>query len=71
MEEDSNYSLVIINGEKRDFGECDVEIKNKTVEPRVSIRGEIARTYLLLILAEGSSQRKPGSSSIHGTKVTL
>jgi len=44
----SNYSMAIINGEKRDFGECDVEIKNKKVEPRESIRGEIARTYLYM-----------------------
>jgi len=35
----------IINGEKREFGKCDVEIKNKKVEPKESIRGEIARTY--------------------------
>ena len=40
--------MAIINGEKRDFGECDVEIKNKKIEPRESIRGEIARTYLYM-----------------------
>ena len=44
----SNYSMAIINGEKREFGKCDVEIKNKKVEPKESIRGEIARTYLYM-----------------------
>jgi len=40
--------MEIINGEKRKFGKCDVEIKNKKVEPKESIRGEIARTYLYM-----------------------
>ena len=44
----SNYSMAIINGEKREFGECDVEIKSRKVEPREEIRGEIARTYLYM-----------------------
>ena len=44
----SNYSMSIIPGEVRDFGKCDVEIKNKKVEPREEIRGEIARTYLYM-----------------------
>ena len=44
----SNYSMAIIKGEKREFGKCDVEIKNKKVEPREDIRGEIARTYLYM-----------------------
>ena len=44
----SNYSMAIINGEKRDFGKCDVEIKNKKIEPRESVRGEIARTYMYM-----------------------
>ncbi|SVC30834.1 uncharacterized protein METZ01_LOCUS283688, partial [marine metagenome] len=44
----SNYSMAIIKGEKREFGKCDVEIKNKKVEPREEIRGEIARTYLYM-----------------------
>ena len=44
----SNYSMAIISGEKREFGECDIEIDNKTVEPKESIRGEIARTYLYM-----------------------
>ena len=42
----SNYSMAIIKGEKREFGKCDVEIKNWNVESREEIRGEITRTYL-------------------------
>ena len=44
----SNYSMAIIKGEKREFGKCDVEITNNKVEPRKSIRGEIARTYMYM-----------------------
>jgi deoxyribonuclease-1 len=44
----SNYSMVIIEGEKRDFGKCDVEIKSREMEPREEIRGKIARTYLYM-----------------------
>jgi len=44
----SNYSMAIIEGEKREFGKCDVEIKSRKVEPREEIRGEIARTYLYM-----------------------
>ena len=44
----SNYSMAISKGEKREFGKCDVEIKSLKVEPKESIRGEIARTYLYM-----------------------
>jgi len=44
----SNYSMAIIEGEKREFGICDVEIKSRKVEPKESIRGEIARTYIYM-----------------------
>jgi deoxyribonuclease-1 len=44
----SNYSMAIINGEKREFGKCDVEIENKKVEPKENIRGDIARTNLYM-----------------------
>jgi endonuclease I len=37
--------MEMILGEKREFGDCDVEIENKKVEPRPEIRGDIARTY--------------------------
>ena len=36
----------IINEEKRECDKCDVEIKNKKVEPKKSISGEITRNYL-------------------------
>ena len=44
----SNYSMAIIEGEKREFGKCDVEINSRKIEPREEIRGEIARTYLYM-----------------------
>ena len=40
--------MAIIKVEKREFSKCDVEIKKKKVEPRESIRGEIARTYMYM-----------------------
>ena len=44
----SNYQIGEIDGEKREFGKCDIEIKNKKVEPAPKIRGDIARTYLYM-----------------------
>ncbi|MCK5525454.1 MAG: endonuclease [Thiomargarita sp.] len=45
----SNYPPVAsIAGEKRDFGECDVEIKGKKFEPPLDKRGDIARAYLYM-----------------------
>lgn len=37
----------MIEGEKREFGACDIEIDTETgrVEPCPAIRGDIARTY--------------------------
>ena len=46
----SNYQIAIINGENREFGECDIEIKNNKVEPNEKIRGNIARTYMYMEL---------------------
>ena len=40
----SNYTMAIIEGEKREFGKCDVDIKSRKLEPKESIRGETART---------------------------
>ena len=40
--------MTIIVGEKREYGECDVEIKKGKFEPREEIRGEIARTYMYM-----------------------
>ena len=44
----SNYPMTIIEGEERQFGKCDVEIKRGKVEPRDEVRGEIARTYMYM-----------------------
>ena len=44
----SNYSMAIIPGEAREFGQCDVEIGGRKVEPRPAIRGDIARTYMYM-----------------------
>lgn len=44
----SNYQIGEIDGEVREFGKCDIEIKNKKVEPASKIRGDIARTYLYM-----------------------
>ena len=43
-----NYSMAIIQGQKRELGQCDIEIKNRKVEPKKSIREEIARIYLYM-----------------------
>jgi deoxyribonuclease I len=42
----SNYQMGLVPGEDREFGSCDVEIKDRTFEPRPEIRGDIARIYL-------------------------
>ena len=44
----SNYAMALFPGEPREFGSCDVEIKDKKIEPRPEIRGDIARTYLYM-----------------------
>jgi len=44
----SNYSFGMIPGEKREFGECDMEIENRKVEPPPEVRGNIARTYFYM-----------------------
>ena len=44
----SNYQIDIIKGEVREFGQCDIEIKNKKVEPSEKIRGDIARIYMYM-----------------------
>ena len=47
-EKRSNFSMTMIEGEKREFGECDIEIRINKIEPRESIRGDIARTYMYM-----------------------
>ena len=44
----SNYIFGEINGEDREYGGCDFELENKTVEPKESIRGDIARSYFYM-----------------------
>lgn len=44
----SNYAMALLDGEVREFGACDVEIRDKQIEPRPGIRGNIARTYFYM-----------------------
>ncbi|WP_114332943.1 endonuclease [Marinobacter litoralis] len=46
----SNYKFGVISGEPRAYGHCDVEIdfKERVVEPRPEVRGQIARTYFYI-----------------------
>ncbi len=46
----SNFKFGMIDGEKRAYGQCDVEIgfKAKRAEPKPSIRGDIARIYFYM-----------------------
>ncbi len=41
----SNYSFAMIPGEKREFGQCDMEIADRSAEPPGYVRGNIARIY--------------------------
>ena len=42
----SNKKFGTINKERRKFGECNLEIGKLYIEPRDSIKGDIARTFL-------------------------
>ena len=46
----SNFKFGMIEGEKRNYGACDIEIdfKAKRAEPREAIRGDIARIYFYM-----------------------
>jgi deoxyribonuclease-1 len=44
----SNYNFGIVSGEVRKYGKCDIEIKNRAVEPNSIIRGDIARIYFYM-----------------------
>ncbi|MDO9528639.1 MAG: endonuclease [Syntrophales bacterium] len=44
----SNYPYGIIPGEKREFGNCDMEIEDRKAEPPPEKRGDIARTYFYM-----------------------
>jgi deoxyribonuclease-1 len=43
----------MISGERREFGDCDMEIdsKKKRAEPPEGVRGDIGRTYLYMASA--------------------
>jgi len=45
-----------IDGEKREYGECDFEISNKPklAEPAENIHGDIARTWLYMYMTYGA-----------------
>ena len=40
--------MAIIEGEKREFKNCDLELKNNKEEPTESIRVDIVRTYIYM-----------------------
>lgn len=46
----SNYRFGMLQGEPRGYGQCDVEVdfKQRTVEPRPEVRGQIARIYFYI-----------------------
>ncbi|MBE0362129.1 deoxyribonuclease I [Pseudoalteromonas ulvae UL12] len=46
----SNYKFTIIDGENREYGNCDFEVdfEQDTVEPPEVVMGNIARTYLYM-----------------------
>ena len=44
----SNYSMDMIPGEIRNYGDCDIEIESRKVEPTEGVRGNVARTYLYM-----------------------
>ena len=44
----SNYSFAMISGEKRAFGNCDMEIEGRKAEPPPDKRENIARTYFYM-----------------------
>ncbi|NOT57901.1 MAG: endonuclease I [Deltaproteobacteria bacterium] len=44
----SNFGYGMVVGEAREYGACDIEIADKTCEPRPEIRGDIARIFLYM-----------------------
>jgi deoxyribonuclease-1 len=46
----SNYSWGMIEGEKKEYGRCDIEVDstNRRAEPPENVRGDIARTYFYM-----------------------
>ena len=67
----SNYSFTMIPGEKRVFGNCDMEIEGRKAEPPPDKRGNIARTHFYMDWAYpgvGLYRRKTGNYSRHGIR---
>jgi len=44
----SNFVFGEIEGEKREYGECDFEVTERIAEPKKSIREDIARSYFYM-----------------------
>jgi deoxyribonuclease I len=44
----STYHYGMISGERQQFGSCDVEIADHTIEPPQDVRGDIARIYFYM-----------------------
>jgi deoxyribonuclease I len=44
----SNFIFGEIDGEEREYGECDFEVAHEIAEPKKSIRGDIARSYFYM-----------------------
>ncbi len=44
----SNYGFTQLPGEEREFGTCDVEIRDRKIEPADHLRGDIARIYMYM-----------------------
>lgn len=46
-----DYEWAELTGEEREYGKCDIEIRDQKVEPARHLRGDIARTYLYMAWA--------------------
>ena len=44
----SNFIFGEIDGEKREYGQCDFAVAERIAEPKKSIRGDIARSYFYM-----------------------
>jgi len=44
----TDFKYGIISGERKEYGNCDFEIENKTAEPNLRIRGDIARIFMYM-----------------------
>src|SRR5690606_20299686 len=44
----SNYSMAMLPGESREFGACDLQIRDRKIQPRPEVRGDVARIYFYM-----------------------